>query len=625
MNSYRRQAQEREERAINCIRDNPKYFYTYVREKINQKTNLSVLKSNDLIITDPAEIAEEFQTHFKSVFVPDDQINSDTETNENVYNEVKYNVNDIIEAIKTLKTNSCSGKDGIPVKLLKACSTSLSVPLSDLLKCSLDAGSFPEILKSVLITPVHKSSSKLDPKNYRPIALISNISKVFEKVVRSDLMKYFETNDLFNANQHGFRTGRSCLSELLQHYDKLLYNAENNRNTEVIYLDFAKAFDKVNHNILLRKLNKLGIGGKIHSWLKSYLTGRTQQVTICGVKSKSAPVLSGIPQGSVLGPMLFILMMADVDTEMNDVKVSSFADDTKLTKTIENNIDYDNFQNDIDKICKWAKDNKMIFNTNKFVNIKYSNNDNYAIKKYMAEQEEIEIKTSCRDLGIIMSDDLNFDKHIDSMTLRAKQKMQWVLRTFESRERLPMLTLYKSLVLPLLENNSQLWNPSKVKNINLIESIQRTFTASINGCLNLNYWERLSFLSLYSLQRRRERYSIIYVWKIIESIVQNPSSYHFEVILNPRRGRLLKRRQISAVTTRVGSLRHGSFFINGPRLFNCLPAYIRNITGVSASTFKAHLDKFLEQLPDEPPVYCGRNRNSIIEWCEGGSVSNRDI
>ena len=141
-------------------------------------------------------------------------------------------------------------------------------------------------------------------------------------------------NIIININQHRFREGRSCLTELMQHYDKLLDDAEKRENTEVIYLDFAKAFDKVNHKILMEKLKKIGVGGKLHSWLASYLTGRTQQVLVGDIKSDSRPILSGIPQGSVLGPLPFIIMMTDIDEDANNVKISSFAGDTNSRKLL---------------------------------------------------------------------------------------------------------------------------------------------------------------------------------------------------------------------------------------------------------------------------------------------------
>ena len=188
------------------------------------------------------------------------------------------------------------------------------------------------------------------------------------------MVKFFDDNNLFNDSQHGFRQSRSCLSQLLDQFEKVLRRLEENENVDVIYLDFAKAFDKVDYNVLLDKLIMMGIEGKILKWITSFLRDRTQQVMVNGFLSDPAKVISGVPQGSVLGPLLFLVMISDIDRDVLHSFLSSFADDTRIGRSIKSVEDALELQKDLDRIYQWAKDNNMDFNNNKFGLIWYGLN-----------------------------------------------------------------------------------------------------------------------------------------------------------------------------------------------------------------------------------------------------------
>ena len=189
---------------------------------------------------------------------------------------------------------------------------------------------------------------------------------MFEKVIRNHLVRFLDENNKHNLNQHGFRAGRSCLSQLLTHYDRILSLLEKGLNVDTVYLDFAKAFDKVDHSLVLKKLSMLGVRGKILQWIKSFLTSRTQRVMVNGYLSEPAPVISGVPQGSVIGPLLFLILIGDIDQDIATSFVSSFADDTRLSRGLSGVTDASALQTDLEKVYQWAIDNNMVFNAKKF-------------------------------------------------------------------------------------------------------------------------------------------------------------------------------------------------------------------------------------------------------------------
>ena len=226
------------------------------------------------------------------------------------------------------------GPDGFPAVLFEESRNALAPPLARIWRKSVSNGEIPDICKSATIIPIHKGNSQAVPKNYRHVALTSHLIKIFEKVVRKQIVEFMQANDLFNYSQHGFRGGTSCLSQLSGHFDRITSELENGKGVDVIYLNFAKAFDKVDHGITLRKLKLLGIKGRLGRWICSFLTNRVQSVLVEGKKSKPKPLTSGVPQGSVLDPLLFLVLIGDIDGTVASSFLSSFVDDTRVGEGI---------------------------------------------------------------------------------------------------------------------------------------------------------------------------------------------------------------------------------------------------------------------------------------------------
>jgi hypothetical protein len=338
------------------------------------------------------------------------------------------------------------------------------------------------------------------------------------------------------------------------------------------------------------------------------LQNRTQKVAVEGSLSSESRVLSGVPQGSVLGPLLFILHMTDIDVDTNYSIVSSFADDTRLLRQINSAADTDNLQCDLNVLYKWADDNNMNFNNEKFEVIRYGAKGKPPPQYTASDGSPIEEKEIIRDLGIMIKNDATFGAHIQHIVDKARKILFWILRTFDTRETAPMMTLYKALVRPHLEYCCQLWHPFKQKHIELIEGVQRTFTNQIKSVNHLDYWKRLKALKLYSLERRRERYIILYTWKILNGKVPNVNAQHQYSItikepVSKRRGPMCAIPPISSrAPASVKTLKDSCLLTMGPKLFNTLPKQIRTQKFDAVSSFKSQVDKFLSTIPDTPKM-----------------------
>ena len=598
---YKNYKNFKEQKAIDAIKLNPKFFYSYAKSMSKSKTDIGpLLTENNEITSDGKEMAEILADQYCKVFsIPLTEVPTSKPTKiDKPYKQLKFTEHDFVVAINELSNSSAAGPDNFPALFLKNCKHELSKPLHTLWENSFNSGIVPSLLKECIITPTHKGGSKADAENYRPIALTSHLIKIFEKILRNHLTSYMIENSLFNSNQHGFRKGHSCLSELLAHYDNILNFLDRKMNVDVIYLDFAKAFDKVDFGVVLQKIKNLGVDTQTIQWLSSFLKNRSQKVIVNGQASNSRSTKSGVPQGSVIGPLIFLILLGDIDINVIHSIVRSFADDTRALNGIQNAIDTNHLQNDLNVIYKWTTKNNMKLNELKFELLRYGTNEE--IKRntqYISPTMSIiKEKSVVKDLGVLLStSNYNFKEQIDNVIEKGKQMSSWIFRTFNSRNQFEMLTLYKSLVLPKIEYCSILWNPTKIHDIQRIEQLQWSFIKKIRRDPKANYWECLNKFKIYSLQRRRERYIIIYVWKILEKLVPNinnkiTANYH------KRLGRRCN------VNTSYSNLQQQQINVHGVALFNKMPKHIRDSTNTSLDSFKRTLDQYLTKLPDEAHV-----------------------
>ena len=627
----------KERLAATKVKENPKYFYSYCKKFSKKKSNISMLfDENKNITTDPEKIANLFQQQFTSVFSNPADTNLTAsllfqpEIKVPAPDDFHFTFEDVEEAIDEIKPDAASGPDEIPTILLKGCKQSLAKPIHMYWAKSMETGFVDSFYKTSIISPVHKKDSRALPENYRPISLTSHIIKIFERVVRKKLVQHLEVNGLICKHQHGFRSKHSCLTQLLHHFDDVFHALANNSDFDSIYLDYAKAFDKVDHRLLIQKLHRYGFSEKIIKWIESFLSNRTQTVVVDGFKSIIAFIVSGVPQGTVLGPVLFLIFINDMDNCILHSIARFFADDTRASKAIDSASDVNKLQEDVDAIIKWSEQNNMKLHKDKFQFISHSYEKNNTLKILPFFPEVCSYRTSetsvllpvnqVTDLGILVSEDLSWSPHISEIALKARLKAGWVLSVF--RTRLPdiMLMLFKSMVRSLGEYCCPLWNPVKVGDIQELESVQKTFTAKIAGLKELNYWERLDKLNLMSLQRRRERFVIMHMFKILNEQISNDLGIQF--VRRPRLGNLAKIPPVNKHSTAANrTLYENSFAVRGPKLWNAIPYKLNTITDIN--TFKKKLTKFMLMVPDTPPVkgYSPQNSNSLLCWKDDKQAS----
>ena len=611
--SYKTENSEMEHKAVSAIKKNSKYFYSYARKFSKVTVGIGPLIDSAMnIISCPVKMAgmlveqycKVFSTPKEDLRSPQEIFTDHDEIDTELY-DFHFNADDIKEAISEISPTAAAGPDRFPAKLLKECKAPLSVPLYLIWRRSLDTGQVPQLLKTAHIIPVYKGGCRGTPKNYRPVALTSHLIKIFEKVIRKKIVTYMETYQLFNPSQHGFRSGRSCLSQMLSHYDRILEMLEKGANVDVVYLDFAKAFDKVDFGVTLNKLNAMGIRGKVGQWIYGFLTNRTQTVLVNKTRSRQAAVKSGVPQGSVLGPLLFLVLIGDIDQDVASAFLSSFADDTRVGGKINTVEDAERLQNDLNMVYAWTTENNMELHGDKFELLRYGDNAELKDRTQYISNTGLIIKEEdqVRDLGVRMHNSGSFSPQVQKIVEEGKKQCGWILRTFKTRATLPMITLWKSLVMSRLEYCSQLWCPLKKGEIQEIEMVQRSFLRKIAGMGDLSYWEQLKRLNMYSLERRRERYRIIYVWKVLENLVPNIGNNRISSKTHIRRGRECFPPKVNQYCSRkVQNLIYASLPVHGQQLFNCLPKEIRNITKCEVDTFKGALDQYLMTVPDEPLI-----------------------
>ena len=450
-----------------------KKFWSYVKATSNSHRIPESVYYNDLHRTDHTEQANLFNTFFYEQFSCPSNYNIDINYNKNF--DIQFEEQDVYMILKNLDPNKAPGPDKIHGKVLKSCAKSLAIPLTILFRTSYYTCTIPKDWKSANIVPVFKKGCKNNICNYRPISLTSLVMKVYERVIRSELLP--KVIDKIDKRQHGFLPSKSCETQLIPYYDMLAQNLNKGSRTDVIYFDFAKAFDSVNHDIILHKLkHKFGIDGLLLKFFVEYLSKRYQRVVINGSSSSDLLVNSGVPQGSILGPVLFVLFINDISDDVDSKSgICLYADDTKLYREIETSDDQAILQNDINRLYDWANLNKMRFHPDKCKLLSVTlNRDNYPGSPYKLGDVNISHVDIEKDLGVHITSRLNWTDHCNYVYSKANRNLGLMKRTCKFvKNRAQRRSLYLAMVRSQLEHCSTVWSPNASAAIDKLEALQK--------------------------------------------------------------------------------------------------------------------------------------------------------
>ncbi len=511
-------------------------IYKHINSRLTHKSGIAPLKNsqNDLIV-DSKEKAELLNTHFVSVGTVDDGVLPNISfTSDASFDSISFTTSRVLKVISKLKKNSAAGPDGFAPIIFMSLKASLAYPLSLLFTAIFQNGVLPDEWKKAIVTPMFKKGKSSDPNNYRPISLTCVCCKLFESVIKDQLLSYLTLYSLITDTQHGFLQKHSTITNLAESLNNWTMSLEKKIPVKVLYIDFEKAFDKVSVPKLLHKLEHLGISGLLLQCIRSFLTQRTQAVRIDGVQSRFLRVISGVPQGSVLGPFLFLLFINDLpDIFDPSFRDKLFADDLKLYKSIDNSDDNLGFQLALNQLSDWCNRWQLKLSVAKcgslFLRGSTTPNDNQDL---FIDGNSLTLFESTKDLGVTIDSRLSFTAHIDEAVSKAKSRCYLLLKSFRNRNIRLMVFAFKVYVLPLLDYCSTIWCPYKLNDIDRIEAVQRSFTKKLEGLATLSYVERLLVCELPSLELRRLRTDLILCFKIIHKLIALNFSDFFQFDTN---------------------------------------------------------------------------------------------
>ena len=474
-------------------KNNIKSTWITINQLLNKKKkpplgpSLMLLNGNKLS-NDPYEISCGFNNFFADVGASISQkienisgshLEYLKNLNRCIYHFEPPTLNEIRDVIRNLKTNS-AGHDEISGFLMKEVLNNILEPLTHILSLSMATGVVPKDLKKAKIIPLFKDGDQCNFTNYRPISILPWFSKILEKLIYSRILSHLQDNEILFEHQYGFRKHHSTYMALLQLVDKIQTALNDRKYSLSIFLDLSKAFDTVNHEILFKKLQYYGFQGDTLKWLISYMKERVQYVVINGCASSTLGVSCGVPQGSVLGPLLFLIYMNDFPLACNSSSPILFADDTNMTLShIDLHTLINNANEEMARVAKWFKLNKLSLNIKKSSFIVLTGRGRSYKKNYARvsiEGNEISQVCHVTFLGIIIDEKLNWKQHIDFIHKKTAKSLGIISKLRHFVDKSCLLTLYYSLIYPYLIYGNIVWANTFHSSLLKIYSLQKRFT-----------------------------------------------------------------------------------------------------------------------------------------------------
>ena len=563
-----------------------KKLYSYVKSQKSDSSGVSPLKREGVTYSDTSAKAEILNDQFSSVFTKEDFAHTPDMGPDLQASAPPLHIHDqgVRKLMEDLNPHKATGPDEISSRFLKENARELSPALSLIFQASHDQSNVPDDWRNALVTPLFKKGDKSKAANYRPVSLTSICCKIMEHIVHSHVMKFLDNNNLLSDQQHGFRKRRSCESQLINTVQDLAAGLNDKQQIDAILLDFSKAFDKVPHQRLSAKLHHYGIRGKTLGWINSFLAHRQQQVVLDGKTSSPAPVTSGVPQGTVLGPLLFLVYINDLPDKVSST-ARLFADDCLLYRTISSAGDSRALQEDLDRLQEWERDWQMLFNPDKCEMIRITNKRKVVEGSYNIHGHTLKQTNKAKYLGVTIDGSLTWNSHIDATAKKANNTTAFLRRNLSMCPRTIKANCYKTLVRPQLEYAAAVWDPSTQTNINKLEQVQRRaarfttgdyrHTSSVTAMMKQLDWE--------TLQARRQQSKAVMMYRVINNLVE----VRAQGILVPAgvhtRGHGNRYQQ---PFTRVECYK-ASFFPSGIKLWNSLPENV--VTAPSLDVFKTRM------------------------------------
>ena len=571
----------------------------------NKSDSIPTLETDEKCIDNDEDKAEAFNEFFLRMSTLD---NSDGDLpeerniiNHNSLDTIDITEEDVLDQLKNLDTNKALGPDGISPRLLKIAAKPISKILQYIFNLSIKTSKFPSAWKKANVVPIHKKGDKSVIDNYRPVSLLSVVAKVFERIVFKYVYNHFRDNFVISVYQSGFLPGCSTVTQLLEVYHHFCRAVDEGKEIRVVFLDISKAFDKVWHAGLLHKLQLCGIGGELLRWFSSYLADRQQRVVINGKNSNWGSIDAGVPQGSVLGPLLFLIYINDLTHVIRYSKIRLFADDTCLFIEVNDRaLTAKQIESDLTSIGIWAKKWRVSFSAQKTKSLTISNkrdaHHNPSIKFMGSDIEEV---CEHKYLGLIFSNNLKWNAHIDSICMKARKRLSIVQPLKFKIDRKSLETIYFSFILPVMEYAYVVWGGSCDTQLAKIEKIHVDAMRLVTGATSRSNIQRLyTETGWLSVKSRIDRAMIIMLFKIIN---QQSPNYLFELLPSNNAASinysLRNRDNIKMPNCQKESFRR-SFLPSAIRLWNKLEKNVRDAPSILS--LKLELKK---KHPDKPTLY----------------------
>lgn len=573
------------------IKQNPKRFWSFVNSRKGQSRIPGNLAYNNRILTKADDIVNAFALYFSSVYKDDDDdlVGGAAEAEEAIENIININTLsldsvsewDITASAKKIKGNFTCGPDAIPSFLVKDCVSCLMMPLKQIYNMILTKKLFPRVWKRSRITPIFKSGARDQIENYRPITLISGFAKLFEIILSRHIYRHI--SPFICSNQHGFVRGRSTVTNLCNFTQFTAEAMDERKQVDTIYFDFTKAFDRVPHVSMLRKLHCYGLHNNLVELLKSYLSHRELYVEHQGFESNIFVANSGVAQGSNIGPLLFILFVNDLCNVLTSESLL-YADDLKIFRIVHNENDCLALQNDIDNLLAWCSRNGLSLNKSKCKVMSFSRKSDTIVYNYKINDFSVERCVIIKDLGVFFDCKLNFNEHILKLHADCCKLLGFVIRMCKEFDNIDTTALlYNALIRSKLDYCSIIWSPMYNKYTYLLELVQKRFLKYLYYIryrrfpdFNVSYNYLLNEFNYISLANRRKLFALGYLFKLCHNMIDNPV---FLSKLNFYIPRINSRNSITFINKRANT----NHLLNSP-LYNMCATY---------NSFNYALDIFL--------------------------------